>query len=105
MALTENRMTAPSRNTALMRKVRPVLIDPRSSSVICQVLITESGANSPERMYPAASAEPVACTGDQANQLHQTEMGAMILLYLTHAIAPYTEVPPDLLGNNPAISA
>ena len=29
----------------------------------------------------------------------------MILLYLTHAIAPYTEVPPDLLGNNPAISA
>ena len=29
----------------------------------------------------------------------------MILLYLTQAIAPYTEVPPDLLGNNPAISA
>jgi len=28
----------------------------------------------------------------------------MTLLYLTHAIAPYTEVPPDLLGNNPAIS-
>ena len=30
-------------------------------------------------MYPAASAEPVACTGDQANQLHHTEMGAISL--------------------------
>src|SRR3984885_2860254 len=105
MALTENKMTAPSKNTPLMRKLKPVRKNPRSSSVSCQVLIRESGANRPVRIYPAASAEPVACTGDQANQLHHTEMGAMILLYLTQAIAPYTEAPPDLLGNNPAISA
>jgi hypothetical protein len=47
----------------------------------------------------------MACTGDQANQLHHTEMGAMSLLYLTQAMAPYTEVPPDFSGNKPAISA
>ena len=105
MALTENRITAPSKNTPLMRKLKPLLMNPRSSSGNCQVLTTESGANRPLRMYPAARAEPVACTGDHANQLHHTEMGAMTLLYLTQAMAPYTEVPPDLLGNNPAISA
>src|ERR1700758_1315845 len=47
----------------------------------------------------------MACTGDQANQLHQTETGATSLLYRTQAIAPYTAVPPALLGKSPAISA
>src|SRR5882724_11612623 len=84
MALTENRIAAPSKNTPLMRKLKPLLMNPRSSSCNCQVLTTESGANRPLRMYPAASAEPVACTGDHANQLHHTEIGAMTLLYLTH---------------------
>src|SRR5208282_297522 len=105
MNLTASKITAPSTNVALMRRLNPVLSDPRSSNVNCQVLITESGAKRPLRMYPAARAEPVACTGDQANQLHHTETGAMILLYLTQAIAPYTEVPPALSGNSPAISA
>ena len=69
-------MTAPRTNTELMRRLKPVLIAPRSSKVSCQVFTAESGANMPVRMYPAASAEPVACTGDQANQLHHTETGA-----------------------------
>jgi len=88
MNLTVNMMTAPNRNTAFTRMLRPVFIHPRSSRVSCQVLIAASGANSAFKIKPAASADPVAWTGDQANQLHQTEIGAMILLYLTQAIAP-----------------
>ncbi len=101
MALTANRMTAPSMNTALMRKLRPVLMDPRSSRVSCQVLITESGANRPLRMYPAASAEPVACTGDQANQLHHTETGAMSLLYLHPGDRAVDRGAARLVGKQP----
>ncbi len=77
----------------------------RSNKVICQVLITASGANKALKIYPAANPEPIASTGDQANQLHQTETGAINLLYLTQATAPYTDAPPDLCGNKPAISA
>jgi hypothetical protein len=39
-------------------------------------------------MYPAARPEPIASTGVHANQLHQTDSGAMTLLYLTQAMAP-----------------
>jgi hypothetical protein len=46
MALTANMMTAPNRNTALIRRLRPVLMAPKSTRVTCQVLTTESGANS-----------------------------------------------------------
>jgi hypothetical protein len=45
MALTANMMTAPSTKIALMRKVRPVLMAPKSSNVNCQVLMNASGAN------------------------------------------------------------
>jgi hypothetical protein len=34
-------------------------------------------------------------TGVHANQLHQTERGAISLEYRTHAAAPYTDAPPD----------
>src|SRR5262245_10616090 len=50
-------------------------------------------------------AQPSDKTGVQASQLHHTESGAMNLPYLGHAAAPYTEAPPDLFGNRPAISA
>ncbi len=88
MTLTARRTTAPSTNVELMRRLKPVLSDPRSSKVSCQVLTIESGAKRPFRMYPAASAEPVACTGDQANQLHHTEMGAINFPYRTQPMAP-----------------
>ena len=45
MALTANMMTAPNRNTALIRRLSPVLRAPRSSNVKVQVLMTDSGAN------------------------------------------------------------
>ena len=79
IALTANRMTAPKMNTELMRKLNPVLIEPKSSKVSCHVLTMESGAKMPFKIYPAARAEPVACTGDQANQLHHTDTGAINL--------------------------
>ena len=50
MALTANMMAAPSTNTALMRRVSPLLTKPRSSRVNCQVLTTASGANKAFKM-------------------------------------------------------
>ena len=38
--------------------------------------------------YPAAMALPSDSTGDQANQLHHTESGAMNFEYLSQAVAP-----------------
>src|ERR1700738_3958041 len=105
MAFTASRMIAPRIKVALIRRLKPLFKPVRSSSVHCQVLMNESGAKSPWRMYPAASPEPMACTGDHANQLHQTDTGATSLLYRTQAIAPYTEVPPALCGDRPGISA
>src|SRR6266511_156990 len=62
------------------------------------------GANA-LRMYPAAIVQPSDSTGVHASQLHHTDSGAISLLYFSHAAAPYTDAPPDLFGNKPAISA
>src|ERR1700754_235194 len=44
-------------------------------------------------------------TGDQASQLHHTEIAATNFEYGIHAMAPYTEAPPAFCGYMPAISA
>src|ERR1700680_4633412 len=105
MTFTASMMIVPRMKVALIRRLKPLFKPLRSSSVHCQVLMTESGAKSQLRMYPPASPEPMACTGDHANQLHHTDTGATSLLYRTQAIAPYTEVPPALCGNSRAIPA
>ena len=76
MANVIRRTAAPRMNVELMRRLRPDRSQSRLQSVICQVLIAASGGNMTERMYPAASPEPMASTGDHANQLHHTDNGA-----------------------------
>ena len=80
MFQTASRMIAPMMKVALMRSSRPSLRKPRFTSSMFQVLILASGAKKTESRYPAASPEPMASTGLQATQLHQSDIGAVYLL-------------------------
>jgi hypothetical protein len=104
-AKTSSSSAAAIRNWALNRSASPSFSAPRSTSCTDQVLIAASAGNSAVSRYPAPSPDPMASTGDQASQLHHTDTGATNLEYGAQAIAPYTEAPPDLFGNIPAISA
>ncbi len=78
MNLTASKMTAPSTNTALMRKLKPVLRKPRSSRVSCQVLIGRvrceqsaqdiAGGERGARGLNGRPGEPVAPHRDGRNQ-------------------------------------
>ena len=58
-------MTAPSTKTALMRRLNPVLRNPRSSKVNCQVLIAASGT-------PAALPEVTLAERGYKGTVYQT---------------------------------
>src|SRR3989344_6526349 len=79
-ANTVSRINRPMANVALMRNDRPLLTQPRSSTVSCQVLISASAGKNAVREYHPAPPEPMDSTGDQASQLHHTDTGAINLL-------------------------
>jgi hypothetical protein len=89
----------------LIRSSRPSFRPDRSRIGSSHVLIAASAGNSAVSRYPAPNPAEIASTGVQASQLHHTDTGPMNREYGIQAIAPYTDVPPDLCGNMPEISA
>src|SRR4029078_10056292 len=102
MANTMSSKTAPTMKVASMRSLSPLLRAERSSNISSKPRNAEPVGPTPLRMYPAAIPQPMANTGVQASQLHQTERGANSLPYRIQAAAPEIEAPPDLLGTIPA---